>query len=84
MTRPAKPRRRIRTTEEIDRDAYRRISAWAKLWEDCTLAGCRRNARCLHEGACRMHTDKPWTEEQIRSVRAWLKLEVRTCNGNRR
>jgi hypothetical protein len=76
-TRTARPagkpaRQRQRTVEEIDRDLAEKIAAWAMVWETCTLPGCRRNARCLHEQDCRMHTDRPWTEEDRNWVREWL------------
>ncbi len=58
-----------RELERIDRDLTRRIRAWAKTWETCVVAGCRRNKRCLHEKACRMHSDKPWTEEDRAMMR---------------
>jgi hypothetical protein len=65
-------RQRQRTVEEIDRDLAEKIAAWAKTWEVCVDAGCRRNARCLHQQDCRMHTERPWTEEDRASVREWL------------
>jgi hypothetical protein len=61
-----------RERDRIDRDLFRRIAAWAMLWEECPDAGCRRNGRCLQEDDCRMHTDEPWTEEDSRWVRDWL------------
>lgn len=58
-----------RERERLDRSLYRKIAAWAKTWERCVLAGCRRNKRCLHEDACRMHSDKPWTEKDRAMLR---------------
>jgi len=49
--------------EEIDRDLARRIAAWAKSWEHCPLAGCRRNNRCLKSERCRAVGDRPFTHE---------------------
>lgn len=58
-----------RELERLDRRIFRAVQEWAKLWETCPLAGCRRNKRCLHEDACRMHSDEPWTEEDRKLVR---------------
>ncbi|MEX0852583.1 MAG: hypothetical protein WD036_04775 [Bauldia sp.] len=57
------------TREEIDRDLARKVAAWARSWERCPLAGCRRNKRCLKQGHCRTYFDRPMTEEERLFIR---------------
>jgi hypothetical protein len=61
-----------RERDRLDRVLAEKIGAWAKLWETCPNAGCRRNARCLQEDDCRMHTGEELTEEECASIREWL------------
>jgi hypothetical protein len=62
-----------RERDRIDRQLARKISAWAKIWERCPEAGCRRNARCRHEDDCRgvsgemTDEDCRWVGEQLRA-----------------
>ena len=61
-----------RELERLDRRILRAVQEWAKLWETCPLAGCRRNRRCLHEDACRTPPGGPMTDEDAAEIRAWL------------
>ena len=40
--------------ERLRRSLLGRIEAWARTFEDCPVAGCRRNERCLHRARCRV------------------------------
>jgi hypothetical protein len=70
-----------RYLERLDRRILRAVQEWAKLWEDCPNAGCRRNRRCLHEQACRSHDDAEWTEESLDAIRAWLAGDAPKYDG---
>lgn len=52
-----------RYLDRIERVFAEKVAAWAKMWERCSLAACRRNARCRHEESCRVLSDAPLTEE---------------------
>jgi hypothetical protein len=57
-----------RWREQFEREALRKVRAWARTWEGCPLAGCRRNNRCLREDACR-GVPEELTEEHLRLIR---------------
>jgi hypothetical protein len=69
-----------RERDRLDRVLAEKIVAWAKIWEACPNAGCRRNARCLQQDDCRMHEDIddnwPPEEERIRILEAIERLSV--------
>jgi hypothetical protein len=52
-----------RYVDRLERVFAEKVAAWAKLWERCSLAACRRNVRCRHAESCRMLSDAPLTEE---------------------
>jgi hypothetical protein len=58
-----------RETARIDRELDRKITAWARTWEHCPRAGCRRNNRCLHLDNCRGVSHEPLTEEDWQMLR---------------
>jgi hypothetical protein len=61
-----------RETERLDRELARKISEWARTWERCPLAGCRRNNRCLDFDNCRGVSHEPLSEEDLQKLREAL------------
>ena len=63
-----------RRCERVQRELDRKISAWARSWERCPLAACRRNHRCLRDGdSCRAISQEPLTNEDYARIGAALK-----------
>lgn len=50
--------------ERLDRSLFRKIEAWARIFEHCPVAGCRRNERCLHRDKCRVPETQMSPEEE--------------------
>ncbi len=63
--------------ERLRRSLLDRIEAWARVFEDCPVAGCRRNERCLHRDQCRV-PETPMTEEEEGALWAdfWRQLRA--------
>lgn len=72
-----------RERDRIDRDLARRIAAWAKSYERCPLAGCRRNSRCLKPDNCRAVSREPVTEEQRIEIRRHIDALVEADGASR-
>lgn len=70
---PARVEAHRRWREELNRELYRHIAAWAKLYENCPRAGCRRNGVCMRPDGCHAHSDRPMSEEE----RLWMGKLVR-------
>lgn len=85
-SRPAQsPRRnhagRGNVREDLRRQLLEKIIAWAEYHEECPVAGCRRNARCLKPDKCRVISDEPWTKEEEAEVRGRLEVAENFAEG---
>lgn len=73
---------------QFQRNMVRKIRAWARTWERCPLAGCRRSGRCRRFDACRGVSDEPPTPEQLALIRAaiaeWKGPEAAKAAGQHR
>ena len=67
--------------EKLDRDLLRKIEAWAKVWEQCPVAGCRRNARCLLSAQCRAVSREPMSAEEQEARWQSFRQQLREACG---
>jgi hypothetical protein len=70
--------------ESIEESLSRKIAAWARFHERCRRGGCRRNARCLEPGNCRVIRDRPPPTDEERLALGRRLREVLNAEMERR
>ena len=77
--REARQAARQAALEDVERRLFRKITAWARLWECCPVNACQRAGVCRREDDCRaIDRTKPapdFTERDLRHFRALFRKE---------